>query len=63
MGALNLGAFSFIDQKFVHFGCGAIIHNDRVSMVVHVEDEVLAHDGQSDETDVSLWCYVLHVVV
>jgi len=32
-------------------------------MVVHVEDEVLAHDGQSDETDVSLWCYVLHVVV
>jgi hypothetical protein len=29
-------------------------------MVVHVKDEVLAHHGQSDETDVSLWCSIFH---
>jgi hypothetical protein len=31
-------------------------------VVVHVEDEVLAHHGQADETDVSLWCSVFHYV-
>jgi hypothetical protein len=24
-------------------------------VVVHVEDEVLAHDGQSDECDITFW--------
>jgi hypothetical protein len=31
-------------------------------VVVHVQDKVLSHDGQSDEADVSLWCGVLHVL-
>src|SRR5882724_9654210 len=39
----------------IHLLGGAIVGDDGEAVVVHVHDEVLAHDGQSDEGDVSLW--------
>ena len=35
------------------FGNGPIEYGDTVSMVVHVQDQVLTHDGQTDERDVT----------
>jgi hypothetical protein len=33
----------------------AIEGHDGEAVVVHVQNEILAHDGQTDECDVSLW--------
>lgn len=32
---------------------GAVVDGDDIAVVVHVEDDVLAHDGQADEADIS----------
>lgn len=40
-------------QKGVGLRGGAVVHGHGVAVVVHVEHEVLAHDGQADEADVS----------
>ena len=61
VGPLDFCSLGFVAQKLIHFGSGAVVNNDCVAVVVHVQDKVLSHDGQSDEADVSLWCGVLHV--
>ena len=40
------------------FDDGAVVGHDGEAVVVHVEDEVLAHDGQADECDV---CFRFHL--
>ena len=45
----GLGA---VFQEGIHFGCCAIVHGYGEAVVGHVEDEVLAHDGQADESDI-----------
>ena len=42
-------------EKVVDFGYGAVKDGDGVTVVGHVEYEVLAHDGKPDESNVSLW--------
>jgi hypothetical protein len=39
----------------INFLNRAIERDDGESVVVHVENQILAHDGQTDECDVSLW--------
>lgn len=58
MGADDLGAFGGALQEFVHFGGAAVVGSDFVAVVVHVEDEVLPHDGKADDADV---CF-FHVI-
>ena len=48
MRAENFGALGFLVQKLVHLGDGAVVSDDGEAVVVHVEDEVLAHDCQAD---------------
>ena len=43
------------------FDDGAVVGHDGEAVVVHVEDEVLAHDGQADECDVALWFHDVSV--
>ena len=50
----DLGALGFLGQELVDLGDGAVVGDDGEAVVVHVEDEVLAHDGQADEGDVAL---------
>ena len=52
MRADDMGAFGFFGDKFVHFGDGAVEGDHRVAVVVHVEDEILAHDGQTNQCNV-----------
>ncbi len=58
VGAEDAGAFGFLVEEVVDFGDGAVVGHDREAMVVHVEDEVLAHDGQSDDGDISVRFHV-----
>ena len=34
---------------------GAVVNGDAIAVPFHVEDQVLAHDGQADEADVAEW--------
>ena len=52
--AHNLGALGFIVQEVVHLGHSAVEDGHAVAVVVHVEDQVLAHDGQTDQADITI---------
>lgn len=52
--SLDLGAFCFIGEEIIDLADCAVEDTDLESVVVHVEDEVLAHDGEADETDITL---------
>ena len=54
VGADDVCPLGLVVEEIVHLGDGAVVGHDRVAVVVHVEDQVLAHDGQADECDVSL---------
>lgn len=51
----NLCSFRFIVQEVVHFAGGAIVRTHDEAMIVHVENEILAHDGEADECYIRLW--------
>jgi len=53
MGAEDLGTAGFISQEFIDFGDGAVIGDHGEAVIVHIEDEVLAHDGQTNNGDIS----------
>jgi len=52
--ANDLRAFGFVGEKRIYLVGGAVVSDDGEAVVVHVEDEILAHDGQTDECDVTL---------
>jgi hypothetical protein len=53
MGTNDGFALGFVGQEGVDLGNGAVEADDGESVVGHVEDEVLAHDGQADEAEIS----------
>jgi hypothetical protein len=55
VGADDLRPLRFVGEEFFHLRDGAVVSDDGETVVVHVEDQVLAHDGQPDEGDISLW--------
>ncbi len=59
MGTENLGSLGFLGQKLVNLLDRAVVGHDGEAVVVHIEDDVLAHDGQADECNVALWLHVL----
>ena|SRR5438477_9075915 len=52
MRADDVRAFGFLTEKLIDFGDGAVEGDDLEAVVVHVEDEVLAHDSQADESNI-----------
>ena len=52
VGACDLGAFGGALQEGFDFVGAAVVGDDFVAVVVHVEDEVLPHDGEADDADV-----------
>ena len=63
MGANDLRSLGFVGQEFVDLGDRPVVGDDGETVVVHVEDEVLAHDGQADQRDVALRLHVLALSV
>jgi hypothetical protein len=53
----DLGALGFVGEEVVDLGDGAVEDGHFEAVVVHVEDEVLSHDGKADEADItrSVW--------
>ena len=49
----DLRALGLVGDEVVDLGDGAVEDGDLEAVVVHVEDEVLAHDGQADEADIT----------
>ena len=46
-------ALGLVFQKAIDLGNGSVESYDSEAVVSHIEDEVLAHDGQTDEAKVS----------
>ena len=60
--ANDLGSLGFIGEEIVHLGDGAVEGDDGEAVVVHVENQVLAHDGQTNQCDVSFWFHLSYSV-
>src|ERR1039457_2690727 len=54
MRAENFRPLRLVCEKMIHLFRGAVVSDDGKTVVVHVENEILAHDGQTDECDVAL---------
>jgi len=54
MRAEHFGALGFIRKKVIHLFRGAVVSDDGEAVVVHVENQILTHDGQTDKGNVSL---------
>ena len=52
MGADDPGAPGRSGEEVVDPGGGAIEDGHRIAVIVHIEDQILAHHRQSDETDI-----------
>ena len=59
MRADDLGALGFVGEEVVHLRDGAVVGDDGEAVVVHVQNQILAHDGQADECDIA---FRFHVV-
>ena len=44
-----------VSDELLHLGGRSIVNADGIAVVGHVQDQVLAHDGQADEADVGLF--------
>ena len=55
MRADDLRALGLVGEEMVHLLHGAVVGHDGEAVVVHVQNEVLAHDGQTDQCNVSFW--------
>ena len=51
----DLGALGFVGEEVVDLGDGAVEDRNFESVVVHVEDKVLSHDGKADQADITHW--------
>ena len=58
MRAEHFRALGLVREKMIHLFRGAVVGDDGEAVVVHVENEILAHHGQPDQCDVSLWFHI-----
>ena len=47
-------------HEMVHFFRRTVIHGHRIALTFHIEHQILAHHGESDQPDV---CQILHLIV
>ena len=50
---MTLVPLASLAEKFIDLRDGAIKNGHGEAVIVHVEDEVLAHDSQADQSDVA----------
>ncbi len=53
MRADDLRALGFVLEELVDLGDGSIEDGHAVAVVVHVQDQILAHDSEADQSDVA----------
>ena len=57
----GFAALGGVVQELIDLGDRAVVGHHGVAVVVHVQDEVLAHHGQTDQCDVRGWFHVVRV--
>ena len=60
VGADDVGALGFPGEKVVHLGDGPVEGHHGEAVVVHVQNQILAHHGQPDQCNVSLRFHLLY---
>jgi hypothetical protein len=60
MGANHLCAGRLMRNKLIYLGNGSIENRDFVAVIIHIQDQVLAHHGQPDQSDIT--CSWLHSI-
>ena len=55
--AHDLCAGRFLLDEIVYFGDGSIKHTHAITVVVHIQDQILAHDSQADQSDVAAFLF------
>ena len=64
MCALDGGSLGFVIQEVIDLGSGAVKDGDLIPVVVHIQDQILAHYGETDEADITgLFCHHCIIVV
>src|ERR1700676_5133077 len=53
MGASHVGALRLIVDELVHLRYGSVEDRHLVSVVVHVQHQILAHDRETDQTNIT----------
>src|ERR1700687_1739262 len=53
--AAGLPALGGIVEEFVDLRRGAVKRDHRVPVVVHIQNEILAHDGEANKGDICGW--------
>jgi hypothetical protein len=59
VGAEDVGAFGFFVEEVVHLREGAVESDHGESVVVHIQNQILAHNGQPNHGNIS---FRFHVV-
>ena len=54
MRADNLRALGLILDKVVYFGDGSIENGDLVAVVVHIQNQILTHHREANQSDVAI---------
>jgi uncharacterized protein (DUF302 family) len=57
MRAHHLRAGGFVADELIDLGNRSIEYGHAIPVVVHVQDQVLAHDGQADQPDVTIFFF------
>ena len=50
-------------EEIVHLGHGAVEGHDGEAVVVHVQNEILAHHGQTDQCNISFWFHKIYLPI
>jgi hypothetical protein len=54
MGTDDFRSFRLISQKLINLIRGSVVCTDNVAMIIHVQNDVLAHHCQPDEGNICL---------
>ena len=57
--ANDIGALGLLIEEVVHLGDGAVVSGHSEPVVVHVQNQILAHNGQPDYSNISFRFHVL----
>ena len=53
MRAKHLGALGFVGEEVINLVGGTVVDDDGKTVVIHVQNQILAHDGKANQCDVS----------
>ena len=53
MRAEHLGTLGLVGQEVINLVGGTVVDDDGEPVIIHVQNQILAHDGKANQCDVS----------